>query len=266
MCAADQLVDQIVNFSQIPSGRRRHEIQRELRSHMEDFILTAREAGRDDDEIEKMVIASFGDPAQIAEAFAWVYRRERATVRVCVFLLSSLAVTSLMLAAVVAVQAGIAIGFGTPVWKVLASPHTAMEALDVLFTVITYTGLVALEDLFERNRSLKALALLAVVFVVLAEVCVSVDFRTRFLVFGAVNGAFFRTTQVFIKSGMARTGIVGAAIALLGLISLAVMPSRFQYALAATCTSWLAMGTAYRLMPDAVARIDAALFHRLQRI
>jgi hypothetical protein len=65
---------------------------------------------------------------------------------------------------------------------------------------------------------------------------------------------------------MARTGIVVAGIALLGLISFEVMPFRFHYALTATCASWLAMGAAYRQMPDAVARIDAALFHCLQRI
>jgi hypothetical protein len=113
---------------------------------------------------------------------------------------------------------------------------------------------------------LKALALLALAFAVLMGVCGTLNFRAPFLVFGIVNGAFFRTIQVFINSGMARTGIVVAAIALLGLISFRVMPSHFHDALAATCASWLAMGAAYRQMPDAVARIDAALFDRLQRI
>ncbi|PWU10076.1 MAG: hypothetical protein C5B51_04950 [Terriglobia bacterium] len=266
MYAADELVDQIVNSSQIPSGKRRQEIQRELRSHIEDLVEAARETGRDDDEIKKMVVASFGDPAQIAGAFAWVYRRERAIMRVCMFLLSSLAVTSLMLPPILALQAGIAIGFGTSVSNVLASPHTVIETLDVLFTITTYTGLVALEELFERNRSFKALALLVLAFAVLMGGCATVGFRVRFLVFGLVNGSFFRTCQVFIKSGTARTGIVVAGLALFGLISFEVMPFRFHHALMATGASWLVMGAAYRQMPDVVSRIDAALFQCLQRI
>jgi hypothetical protein len=266
MYAADELIDQIVNCSRIPLGKRRQEIQRELRCHIEDFVLAARAAGRGDEEIAKMAVANFGDPTQIAETFAWVYRRERAVACACVFVLSSLAVSSMMLSWVVAVQAGIAFGIGTPVLKVLAGRHTAIEALDILFSVITYAGLVAVERLFERNRSLKALGLLAVAFAVLMGICVTLDFHAPFLVFGVVNGAFFRTIQVFIKSGLARTGIVVAGIALVGFISFESMPFRYQYAVAVTCVSWLVMGAAYRQMPDAVARMDAALDRCLERI
>src|SRR5215471_6633903 len=112
---------------------------------LDKLVEEARERGHRDDEIEKMVVASFGDPAQIAGAFAWVYRWERAAARASLFLLSSVAVTSLMVGAVLTLQAGMAIGFGTPLQKVLASPHTAIETLDILFTVITYAGLVAVE-------------------------------------------------------------------------------------------------------------------------
>jgi len=262
MQAADKLVEQVVNFSQVPRGKRRHEIQRELRSHIEDFVEAARAGGHGDDEIEKMVVASFGDPAQIAGGFAWVYRWERTAARAGMFLISSVAVTSLMLGAVLALQAGMAIGFGTPLRKLLGSPHTAIEALDIFFTVITYTGLVVLEQLFNRNRSVKALAVLAIAFAVL----MAVNFRAPFLVFGVMNGAFFRTTQVFVKTGTARTGIVAAALAVLGAISFPAMTFRFPYALAATCASWLTMAAAYRQMPDAVARMDAALWRRLQRM
>jgi hypothetical protein len=157
MQAAEKLIERVVNSSQVPRGKRRDEIQRELRSHIEDFVEAAREGGHDDNEIEEMVVASFGDPAQIAGAFARVYRWERAAARAGIFLLCSVAVTSLMLGAVLTLQAGMAIGFGTPLRKVLASPHTAIEALDMFFTVITYTGLVAAERLFGRNRSFEEL-------------------------------------------------------------------------------------------------------------
>ena len=265
MGAGDELIDRVVNAAQIPFGRRRDDIRRELRTHIDDFITAAREAGRGEVEIDRMVAASFGDPAQVAEWFAWIYRRERALLRVGVFLTSSLAVTSLMLSAILAIQAGIALGFGISVLKVLAGRHAAIEALDILFTVTTYTGLVALEELFEGNRVLKALASLGLAFAALRGICAAVHFHAPFLVFGVVNGAFFRTIQVFIKSGMVRTGMVVAGIVLLAVLSFEVMPFRFPYALT-VCASWLAMGAAYRQMPDAVARMDAALFHRLQRI
>src|SRR5262249_13452577 len=146
-----------------------------------------------------------------------------------------------------------------------ASRHTVIEGLDILFTVITYTSLVALEELFERNCFLKAMALLGLAIAVLTGVCAAVHLRAPFLVFGVVNGAFFRTIQVFIKSGLARTGMAVAGITLFGLVAFQAMPFRFPYALTAWA-SWLAMGAAYRQMPDAVARMNAALFDRLQRI
>lgn len=265
MRPTDDLVERVLSSSEVPLGKRRREIQRELRSHIEDFVDAAREGGHKEGEIEEMAVASFGDPGEIAQAFAWVYRRERAAASVLVFLLSSLAVTTLMLGAILAVQAGIAVGFGNPVRKVLTSPHTTIEALDILFTVITYTGLVALERLFDRNRSWKALGLLALIFAILTGIRMVIDFRAPFLVFGVVNGAFFRTIQVFVRNGAARTAVVAAAVALLGAIFLPAMTFRFSYALA-TCVSWLVMAAAYRHMADAVARMDAALSHRLLRM
>jgi hypothetical protein len=262
----DELVERVVKLSRVPGGKRRHEIQRELRAHIEDFIEAARERGHDRDEIERMVAASFGDPAQIARAFAWVYRRERAGARTAVFLVSTVAVTSLILGAILTLQTGIAIGFGNPLGRVLLSPHTAVEALDILFTVITYTGLVALEGLFRRNRSWKALGLLALALAIVTVARLTVHFHAPFLIFGLVNGGFFRAIQVFVKNGAARTGIVAAALALFAAISLPAMTFHLPYALAGTCASWLAMAAAYWRMPDAVARMDAALSHRLERM
>jgi len=266
MGVLEDLINDVVGLSQIPTRKRRQAVLCELRSHVEDCVLAAREAGQTDDEIAKLLLARFGDPAQIAEGFAWVYRRERAMLRISVFVLSTLAVASSLLPAMLALQAGVAVGFGIPVLHVLASRHTAIETLDVVFTVTAYTGFVALEKLFDRNHFLKALASLALAFAVVAGTCVTANLRATFLVFGFMNGVFFRTIQVFMKSRMARTGIVLAGFALFGLISFEVMPSRFQYALAASCASWLVMGAGYRLMADLVARVDAALSNGLQRI
>src|SRR5207244_1265227 len=94
--------------------------------------------GCGDDEIQRLVVANFGDPRQIAQQFAWVYRRERAMLHFSVFLISTLVVAILISAAVIATQAGMAIGFGVPVLIVFGSRHTMIEALDILATVAAY--------------------------------------------------------------------------------------------------------------------------------
>src|SRR5580698_4724602 len=111
MRAAEELIDAIVNSSRVPPGKRRREIQRELRAHIEDFILAAHEAGRNQNEIEQLVLANFGDPGQIARGFAWVYRHERRRLRVLAYMLSTLLLASALLAAILATQAGLAFSF-----------------------------------------------------------------------------------------------------------------------------------------------------------
>jgi hypothetical protein len=94
MRAADELIECIVNSSRIPSGMRRRDIERELRCHIEDFIVAAREAGCGQDEIETLVLANFGDPGQIAQGFAWVYRHERRRLRIFAYTLSTVLLAS----------------------------------------------------------------------------------------------------------------------------------------------------------------------------
>src|SRR5580698_1845410 len=127
MQITDELIRDIVNGSQIPSEKKRQAVMRELRSHLEDSILAAREAGRSDEEIRRLVLAGFGDPNQVAQGFAWVYRHERTLLRIAAFLLSTLAVASMLSTVVLAMQAGVAVGFGAPVLRVIASRHTVIE-------------------------------------------------------------------------------------------------------------------------------------------
>src|SRR5579863_391538 len=148
MQVADELIRDIVSASQIPSEKKRQAVLRELRSHLEDSILAAREAGHSDDEIRRLVLAGFGDPGEVARGFAWVYRRERTMLRIAVFLLSTLALASVLSAAILAIQAGIAVGFGAPVLKVIGSRHTVIEALDIISTVAAYVGFISIEKLF----------------------------------------------------------------------------------------------------------------------
>lgn len=266
MRTADELIDCIVNSSQIPSEKRRREIQRELRAHIEDFVAVAHEAGRDQDEIEKLALANFGDPRQIAEGFAWVYRHERRTLRALAYTLSTVLLAGCLLAAILALQAGLAFGFGTPIMRVLASKHTVIEALDILASVAAYLGLISLENLFESHRFQKAAFLLTVILTVLMVSCTVAGLHITFLFYGLLNGVFFRAVQLFVTSKVARVGIVMVCFPLAGLVSALLRSPVSPVAIEVTCASWLAMGAGYQLMAHLAARVDTALLNALQRI
>ena len=265
MRAADELIDGIVNSSRIPLGKRR-EVRRELRSHIEDVVAAARDAGRGQDEIEKLVLAHFGDPGQIAKGFAWVYRHERRRLRAVAYTLSTVLLASFLSAAILAMQAGLAFGFGRPIMKVLASRHTMIEVLDILASVAVYLGLISLENLFERHRFHKAAFLLTMIDAILIVGCVAAGLRTAFLLFGLVNGVFFRAIQLFVTPKIARAGIVLICFPLTGLVLALQRSPVSQITLAATCASWVVMGVGYLFMTDLAARVDTALMNGLQRI
>src|SRR5215472_1540387 len=99
MTTAERLIDVIMAASRISSERRRREVLRELRAHVEDFVNAGRQSGRSEEEIEGLLVERFGDPKQIAGQFAWVYRRERAALHLGAFLISTVVVGALICAA-----------------------------------------------------------------------------------------------------------------------------------------------------------------------
>jgi hypothetical protein len=264
--SADELIDGILNRSQIPPGKQRREIQRELRAHIEDFVIAARQAGRGHDEIEKLALAHFGDPAQIALGFAWVYRHDRRRLRVFAFTLSTVLLASSLFAGILAIQAGLALGFGTPLLNVFTSRHTVIEALDILASVAAYLGLISLESLFKSHSFQKAAFLLMAITAILVVACGAAGLHIAFLVFGLVNGVFFRTVQRSVAPKVARASIVAVCFLLAGFISALMWSPVSHISLVASCASWLAMGAGYLLMTDLAARVDGALLNRLQRI
>jgi hypothetical protein len=262
--AVDELIDYIVKSSQVPSGKRRGEIQRELRSHVEDFVAVSREAGHGPDEIEKLVLTNFGDPGQIAQDFAWVYRHERRRLRAFAYTTSTVLLASSLLAAILVTQAGLAFSFGTPI--MLVSRHTLIEALDILASVAAYLGMTSFENIFDSYKFPKATFLLTVIFTILMVSFTAAGLHMGFLVFGLVNGFFFRTVQLFITPKLARLGIVAICFSLAGLVSAHLWSSGSDVAVAETCISWFVMGVGYQLMTHLASRIDAALLNGFHRI
>ena len=219
------------------------------------------------DEIEKLVLANFGDPRQIAQGFAWVYRHERRRLRAFAFALSTVLLASSLLAAILAMQAGLAFGFGTPIMKVLASRHTVIEALDILASVAVYLGVISLESLFESHRFQKAALLLTAIVAVLMVSCAAAGLHAAFLFYGLVTGVFFRAVQLFVTARRSRVPASSLVCFPLAGLVLALQRSPVsQLSSPPTCASWLAMGAGYQLMTHLAARVDAALLNGLQRI
>jgi len=248
MQAAHRLIEEIVSSSRIPSARRRREVLRELQAHVEDAISGG--------VTERLAVANLGVPREIARHFAWVYRRERAVLRLSVFLLSTIAVAGSVAAIVMAMKAGVAVGFGVPLIRMFNPRHTMIEAVDILSTAAAYVGLLSLEKLFDRRGFPKAAALLALIFAVLAAAFAMAGRPWKFLLFGLVAGFFLRTIQVLLKSHAARIGVVLACFGAVGLISLRPL----------NVASWVVTGLGYLAMTHLAARVDRALLNRLQQL
>ncbi len=259
MRGAEQFIESIVNSSRIPPGRKRREIVRELRSHIEDFVTAARASGRDETEIEHLIVAHFGDAGQIADCFAWVYRHERRSFQALIFAGSTTLLFISVFAAILTAQTGLAIVFGTPIMKVLASWHTVIEGLDILASVAAYLAVVSLEQRFETYRFQKAAAVATLFAPILIALCALAGLRTSFLVFGLVNGIFCRALQAFITRKVARAGVVALCFPLAGIIMSLLRSPAYQSGIAATCVSWFAMGICYQLMTYLAERLKRGL-------
>jgi hypothetical protein len=250
MRGSEELIDQVVKAAGLPSGKRRSEVRRELRAHMEDLVAAAGDSGRSEAEIEKLVLDHFGDPEQIARSFAWVYRQERRRLRACAFALWTVALAGLLLVAALALQAGLAMAFGTSMVKVLASRHTAIEALDVLSSVAVYLGIGFLEGMFISRKFGKAAAVIAIV-VAFATAALPGDY----LIYGLVNGIFLRVVRQLVVSRTARAGIVAICFPLAGLALAWQRAPVTGMGAAQTCASWLVMGAGYLAMTGVAGRI-----------
>lgn len=120
----------------------------ELRSHIEDLMDEARDCGHDDADIERIVYQRFGQPEEIARAFANTYRAERIVTNTCT--LAALVVASLVAVGCVisTLQLFVAIWSGGP----LAASFHGMRYEIVGFLALTwgYVGTYLWERVFRR--------------------------------------------------------------------------------------------------------------------
>jgi hypothetical protein len=163
MAPDDVLIERVMAGSGIAGRKRRHEVRLELRSHLEDLIAEARQAGHTDATIATLVAARFGDPGQVASAFARVYRSDRIAFGLAAF--GSLAVVALAIsyAFVYGVQALLAYGLGVMPARSPSTAHLVSEAVLVGTLTLSYLGLYFAERLFTRFQFAGALGLMALV-------------------------------------------------------------------------------------------------------
>jgi hypothetical protein len=254
MTRTERLIEEIMAASKIPSEKRRREVLRELRAHVEDFVSAERQSGRGEEELERLLLERFGDPRQIAQQFAQVYRRERAALHLGGFLISTVVVSLFISAAAISMQAGIMFGFGGPAGVVFDSRHSTFVVLDVLASVAVYLGLLFLGRFFGRP-----MAVLAVVAAALFAGFFAAGLPSQFILFGFANGALLRGIQVAVRHPALRLGAALACFGVLGVVFLHPSSS----ALALTAVSWLIMGSAYHLMTHVAARMDRVMLRRL---
>jgi hypothetical protein len=261
MKTADLLIDEIVASSRIISAKRRREIARELRSHIEELAHLAREDGHGEPEIETMVVQNFGDPRQFGRNFAWVYRRERAMGLLIVFMASTAVVSFLIAAGIVAAQAGLAASLGISFGEHFGGRHLRIASIDVVATVAAFLGILSLEKVLPLA---KATALFLTILGVLAGLASLSGLSARFLLFGFLTALFLRGAQLALTRPTVRLATVLGCFGLLAVFFWARSP--VPYPLAISLASWLATGGAYYFMTGLAVRADCAFSHRLEQL
>jgi hypothetical protein len=73
----DQIVSGIILRARLPGNKRGCDVAKELRAHLDDLAEEVRSQGYDDEAAARIVRMRFGDPQEIAAAFASVYAAER---------------------------------------------------------------------------------------------------------------------------------------------------------------------------------------------
>ncbi|MBV9304337.1 MAG: hypothetical protein JOY62_15190 [Acidobacteriaceae bacterium] len=82
MTHLDRILSQVISLAKLPGNRRRNEVAKELRTHLDDLAEDARSQGYDDDTAARIVRMRFGDPEEVAAAFISVYKPERLARRI----------------------------------------------------------------------------------------------------------------------------------------------------------------------------------------
>ena len=82
MTHVNRIVSRVILLAKLPGNKRRCEVGKELRAHLDDLAEEVRSQGYDDEATERVVSMRFGEPEEVAAAFASVYAPERLARRI----------------------------------------------------------------------------------------------------------------------------------------------------------------------------------------
>src|SRR5260221_2893007 len=156
MSTTPTLIERILPDAGIVSGRARQEIARELDTHLEDL--------RSECQLESAVYQRFGDPRDIAAAFARVYRAERLALYAAAFCALAAVSWGASAAFVGAVQFILATVLGFSTTQLFSPQHLVWESVQMAALTLGCLGIYFAERLFQGWRLLKGAGLVGSVF------------------------------------------------------------------------------------------------------
>ncbi len=145
----DRIVSRVILLAKVPGNKHRYDVEKELRAHLDDLAEEARSQGYDDEAAARIVRMRFGEPEEVAAAFASVYAPERLAKRI---LQSAILVTASTVAVVVVVgtvQSIAAICTATSILSTLRDIHREFVGFGAI--VAGYCSLYAGERLFPTS-------------------------------------------------------------------------------------------------------------------
>lgn len=145
----DHIVSRVVLLAKLPGDKLRSEIAKELRAHLEDLAEEARSYGYDEEVTAWMVKRRFGEPQEIASAFASVYAPERLAKRLVQATLLVIASTIAVAVVIGTVQSIAAICTATSILSTFRDIHWELFGFGAI--AAGYCSLYAGERLFPTS-------------------------------------------------------------------------------------------------------------------
>jgi hypothetical protein len=145
----DRIVSRVILLAKLPGNKRRCEVEKELRAHLDDLAEEARSQGYDDVATARIARMRFGEPEEVAAAFASVYAAERLARRI--FHLALLVTASIVAVFVViaTVQSLAAICTASSIVSTLRDIHHEVFGFDAI--AAGYCSLYVGERLFPTS-------------------------------------------------------------------------------------------------------------------
>ena len=150
MTHPDHIVSRVISLAKLPGSKRGCEVAKELRAHLDDVAEEVRSQGYDDEATARIVRIRFGDPQEVAAAFASVYAPERWARRILQSAILFAASTIAVVVVISSVQSIAAVCTAESVLSTFRNIHR--EVFGIAAIAAGYCSLYAGERLFSTSR------------------------------------------------------------------------------------------------------------------